>query len=383
MKRILDQFDLAVFEEELAFLVNIDSGSRCVAGLNRIADWFCARFEAMGWETAFHEAQPGRFGKSLYARRGTPGELDLLILCHSDTVFAEGTAAARPFTVEPGRFRGPGVADMKAGCLMALHALEQLEAGGRLAGRVGLLLNAEHEVSCPTTRSLIEEKSRTAKVVISTEPARADGSCVRQRKGILRYQLQFHGIQAHSGVDPAKGACAVTEMARTILDLKALEDPDLGINVNPGLVSGGVSVNVVPHYAQCQVDIRVTTGADAIRLDQWIRDRAAAPVDGRVRIGLEGGITRPPLTPTPRGDRIIEAINTRARAYGLSLKWSFSGGGSDASFASSFGVPALCGLGPVGGAYHTEEEYLQTIDLEQRCCIFRDTVEDLCNGRIV
>ncbi|HSH08963.1 MAG TPA: M20 family metallopeptidase [Oceanipulchritudo sp.] len=376
------EFDLTTFEKELAFLVNIDSGSLCPSGVNQVADWFAARISAMGWPVEYVQADPQHYGKSVYTWFGDPNALDLLILSHTDTVFPEGTAKARPFASKDGLFTGPGVADMKAGCLMTLHALEQLHKSGRLKGSVGFFLNGEHELSCPTTRPFIEEKSQLAKVVVSTEPARIDGSCVRQRKGILRYTMRFHGRSAHSGVDPQNGACAITELARKILALRQMDDFERGINVNPGVVKGGVSVNAIPASAECQIDVRVIQMEDAHRIDERIHKLVETSVDPSIRIELEGGITRPPLVPTVRGDVVIEGINKIARGYGLDLKWSFSGGGSDASFASAFGIPALCGLGPVGGHYHTEKEFLQTVDLRERLSIFRDMVEAICNGSI-
>jgi len=374
--------DLATFEEELRWLVNIDSGSRCVAGVNTVADWFGARYRAMGWPVEEVAAEPGRYGKSLYTWRGDRTRLDLLILCHSDTVFPEGTARERPFAVSAGRYHGPGVADMKAGCLMALHTLERLVRQGRLEGNVGVLLNGEHELSCPTVRPYLEACCRQAKVVIATEPARAQGACVRQRKGILRYTLRFHGRAAHAGVNPEAGLCAVTEMARMILRLRTLADPERGISVNPGLVSGGVSVNAIPHEAECQLDVRVTQLEDAGRVDAQIRAWAAEPAESGVRVELEGGITRPPMVPTARGDALIEAINQLAREHGIELKWAFSGGGSDASFASPHGVPALCGMGPVGGGMHTADEYVDTRDLPARLKLFDDVVAGICSGKL-
>lgn len=376
------QFDLARYEKELGQLVNIDSGSRCVQGVDTVTNWFLERYRNLGWKSEIREAEDRRYGRSAFVWRGDPEALDLLIICHTDTVFPEGTAAKRPFAVTKNRYTGPGVADMKAGCLMALHSIEQLEKENRLSGNLGLILNGEHELSCPTIRPFLEEISRQSKVVITTEPARPDGSCVNQRKGILRYTVNFHGQSAHSGVEPEKGRCAVTEMARFIIDLKELENPGRGISVNPGLITGGTSVNAVPDAAECLLDIRVIELEDAKRLDEAVRKRAVKAQDPDVRITLQGGITRPPLTPNKRSGELIGHINTIAEKYGIDLRWSFSGGGSDASYASAFGIPALCGLGPVGGGYHTEGEYLETVDLEQRMCIFRDSVEGICNGTL-
>ena len=205
---------------------------------------------------------------------------------------------------------------------------------------------------------------------------------MRQRKGVLRYTLKFHGRSAHSGVDPENGICAVTEMARMILSLKELADPEAGISVNPGLVKGGVSVNAVPDFAECRLDVRVNRPEDAERLDAVIRRMVDEPVDPGIRIELSGGITRPPMIPNDRSEELIEGINRIARGYGLDLNWSFSGGGSDASFASAFGIATLCGLGPVGGGYHTEREYIEIPGLRERMSVFRDMVEAICNGSI-
>ena len=376
------QFNLDIFEKDLCHLVNIDSGSQCVAGVNAVVEWFQERYAALGWPVRIIAAKPSLYGNSLFTCFGNPEKMDLFILCHADTVFPDGTAKVRPFSVEKDRYTGPGVADMKAGSLMTLHALEQLQREKKLEGNIGVFLNGEHELSCPTTRAYIEQMSAKAALVVSTEPARPNGACVRQRKGILRYKIVFHGKSAHSGVNPETGICAVTEMAKTILALRKLNDTSRGITVNPGIVSGGTSINVIPESAECHVDIRIIEQDDAQRLDSAVREITAYPVNPKVRITIEGGVTRPPLTPCQRGDEVIAAINSIGKSYGIDLQWDFSGGGSDASFASALGKPALCGLGPVGGGYHTDGEYLQTIDLQERLCIFRDFVEAIGNRRI-
>jgi glutamate carboxypeptidase len=375
-------FDLPAFHEELEFLVNIDSGSRCLKGVERVTDWFSERYRKLGWPVTGVDTQTAAYGKSAFTWTGDPERLDLLIICHTDTVFPEGTVENWRFEKNGKRITGPGVADMKAGCLVALHAIEQLVREDRLKGNLGVILNGEHELSCPTIRPFLERVSRRSKVVITTEPARANGSCVRQRKGILRYSLGFKGKTAHSGVNPEAGACAVTEMAQMIVALKQLEEPGRGITVNPGIVHGGTSINAVPDAAELRLDIRVVHQEDGSRVDEAVRALASKTIDPGVRVELEGGITRPPMTPTARTDALIEGINGIGRNYGIELTWGFSGGGSDASFASALGIPSLCGLGPVGGNYHTPREYLDTIDLPQRMCIFRDMVEAITNQTI-
>jgi glutamate carboxypeptidase len=45
---------------------------------------------------------------------------------------------------------------------------------------------------------------------------------------------------------------------------------------------------------------------------------------------------------------------------------SSTGGGGDGAFASALGVPTVDGLGPVGGGYHTADEYVMVASLVER-----------------
>jgi len=366
--------DRTKYLRELEELVNIDSGSYCREGVNRVQDWFAGRFAKLGFAIEWFELAPGKLGKSFLATRSEARPFDLLILCHADTVFPEGEAAKRPFRVEGDHLRGPGVSDMKGGCLFVLHAMEELLAGGAAMGNIGIFFNSEHELSCPNTRPLIEKLSKASRMVISTEPTRANGAHIKQRKGIQQYTFTFSGVEAHAGNNPQDGVCAVTELANWVLFLKSLQDLENGISVNPGLIKGGMSINTVPKEAVMRVDIRTVSSADAMRIDKAVKSHP--PFNPKASVRIEGGITRPPMVPNALTERYCE-LGTRIGArYGIKVEWAFAGGGSDASFASGMGQPALCALGPVGGGMHTEKEFLDLRDLEARYEEFRDIVRE-------
>jgi glutamate carboxypeptidase len=59
-------------------------------------------------------------------RLGTGGGPRLLLLGHHDTVWPVGTLARLPFSVDGDVLRGPGCLDMKAGLVMAFHAVANL-----------------------------------------------------------------------------------------------------------------------------------------------------------------------------------------------------------------------------------------------------------------
>jgi glutamate carboxypeptidase len=85
-----------------------------------------------------------------------------------------------------------------------------------------------------------------------------------------------------------------------------------------------------------------------------------------VCIDVTGGLNRPPM---PYNDTIrstFEKVRTIAARENITLSASGTGGASDANFVASLGVPLLDGLGPAGGEYHSEREYLFKDSLLER-----------------
>ena len=79
-----------------------------------------------------------------------------------DTVFDEGTAAARPFRIEGRTAFGPGVSDMKGGLLAGLYAVRCLrQAGFEDFERITYVCNPDEEVGSPFSGPTILEKARS------------------------------------------------------------------------------------------------------------------------------------------------------------------------------------------------------------------------------
>ena len=91
------------------------------------------------------------------------------------------------------------------------------------------------------------------------EPALPGGALKTARKGCGEFELTVHGVAAHAGLDPGKGASAIHELAATDCRHRALQDLPRGISVNVGLVSGGSRPNVVAEEARATIDVRAPT----------------------------------------------------------------------------------------------------------------------------
>jgi glutamate carboxypeptidase len=167
---------------------------------------------------------------------------------------------------------------------------------------------------------------------------------------------------------------AIEELAHQIVRLHALEDRERGITVNVGVVKGGTRENVVAAHAEALIDVRAEHGADQQALDEHLR--SLAPVLGGTRLALEGGITRPPLEPTPAAERLLAKAREHARGLGLDLGGASSGGGSDGNLVAAVGVPVLDGLGAEGSGAHAEHERVFVDSLPVRAQLLARLLED-------
>jgi glutamate carboxypeptidase len=288
-----------------------------------------------------------------------------MLLGHFDTVWSVGQLERMPLKEEQGRLHGPGVFDMKSGigvAMLAVRALKQFPI--HLGPTVTMLWTTDEEIGSGTSRAIIEEEARRSEAVLVLEPALPGGAAKTSRKGCGDFELTVHGISAHAGIDPGKGASAILELAYQIVDLSALQDLQRGISVNVGVISGGTRTNVVAEQAKASVDVRVPTLADAVRIERTIRQRQ--PRLSGTRLEITGGFGRPPLERSDHVAGLYRTAREVAGTLGFDLQEGGTGGGSDGNFTAALGVPTLDGLGPRGDGAHALHEHVELDDLPWR-----------------
>src|SRR5207237_3270097 len=133
---------------------------------------------------------------------------------------------------------------------------------------------------------------------------RPGGTLKPGRKGTGDYIVRIEGRAAHAGVEPQKGISAVEELAHQVLALHRLNDYAAGTTVNVGVVQGGTRRNVVAAAAELGVDVRVTTMAEADRLDAAIR--GLRPTLNGAKLAIDGGLNRPPMERSAAMGRLFE-----------------------------------------------------------------------------
>ena len=353
--------ELDVLLSDLRLLVDVESPSLEVEALSKSAAVLASLLHERTGRRA--TVVDGPVGPHVHWSGG--GDPKVLILGHHDTVFPMGTVAERPFTVVDGRATGPGVFDMKAGIVQALHAVAALDD----AGGVEMLFTADEEVGSGSSRALLEERAQACGNVLVLEPS-ADGGAVKTgRKGCGTFEVVIRGRASHAGLEPEAGVNSLIEASHQVLRIAAIGDADAGTTVTPTVAQAGTADNVVPAEARIRVDCRVTSAAERERVEAAMA--ALSPVDPEASVTVDGGINRPPMPESSSATLFPLAEAAMPGVSGVAV-----GGGSDGNFTAALGIPTLDGLGAVGGGAHADHEHVFVDTMVGRV----DLVEGILRG---
>ena len=350
--------------ETVETLVRLESPSTDKAAVYRCGAALAVMLAAAGADV--QRVVQGERGDHLLAR--IPGDGDpVMLLGHFDTVWPLGTLERMPLRRDGDRLHGPGTFDMKAGIAIALAAMRALRELQVAHFPIHMLWTTDEEIGSGTSRPAIEREARACQAVFVLEPALPGGALKTARKGCGEFEMVVHGVAAHAGLDPGKGASAIHELASLIGAIERLQDLPSGISVNVGVISGGSRPNVVAEEARAIIDARAPTRQAAETIESALRN--LQPGRAGTRLTISGGFERPPMERTPASRELFARARAVASSLGRELGEGSAGGGSDGNFTAALGVPTLDGLGAVGDGAHAAHEHVELSSLAWRAAL--------------
>jgi glutamate carboxypeptidase len=364
--------------ELLKTLVNIDSGTGDVGGGRKVAGVLIPEVKALGASVETVPAEAPDLPENVVATFAGSGKARILMIGHMDTVFGPGTVAQRPYTVEGERAHGPGVADEKGGVVEGLFALKLLrDQGYRNYGRITFLIETSEERGSPGAKQLISRLLKDSDVELNLEPGDPPDVITVWRKGSATFHIDVKGKAAHAGVNPQDGRNAAVELVHQLLKLEPLPHSGPGVTVNVTVIRAGERANIIPDAASAQVNVRVRKRAEFDGIQQILeRNAKQIAVPGTVV-----SVSREPAFPPLPDNAATMALAARAQAIygsvGRKLATGGNGGASESALAAETGVPALDGLGPVGGGLHSDREYLDLSSVTPRLYLLTRLLMDL------
>lgn len=363
--------------EDLRLHVGLPTGLNNAAALDETRQRFRERAEALGAACEIDEGRPRPAWltspgvdptppPTLIARRGGTARPAVLIAGHLDTVH-DPASDFRELSVAPGNktATGPGCVDMKGGLVIAMAALEALDACGVPASWT-LLLNSDEETGTYHSEHTIRREASGHVFGLALEPALPDGALAVERMGSGQFMLECFGRASHVGRDFASGVSAVTALAERLVALAALADVSRERIVSVGPISGGTATNAVPDYASARGNARFPNAEIAAELEAALRALGTTE-DAMPRALMHTSFNRPakPLTPDTRG--LAERARAVAEALGQQLPFASTGGVCDGNIMQDAGLPTIDTVGVRGGGLHTPDEWIELDSLVERC----------------
>ncbi len=370
----------------------INSGTRNLSGLAAMAQQLGDAFAALPGEIALvapdpvetmepdgHLQQLDR-GQHLVATVRPDAPVQLLFTGHMDTVFPEDSGFQDLNWRENNILNGPGVADMKGGIAVMLHALLAVE-GSAAKDRLGyqIMINSDEEVGSGSSAALIKRLAQGKTAALTYEPALPDGTLAGARGGSGNYSIKIGGRSAHAGRNPEEGRNALVAAADLALRLKAMMRD--GLSVNPAKIDGGGANNVVPDHAILRVNFRPRSPRDQQDAEEAL-ERACAAIarEHDVTVQPHGGFGRPPKPLSEGAEKLFGLVKRSGADLGLDIGWRATGGVCDGNNIADCGIPVVDTMGVRGDAIHSADEILIVDSLAERARLSALTIMRLAEG---
>jgi glutamate carboxypeptidase len=323
----------------------------------------------------------GQVPPTAICRRTRPNSPSVLLCGHLDTVHDPKSAFRELSISDEGKTAtGPGCVDMKGGLVIALAALEALEAEGHKPSW-GFILVSDEETGSYHSSAAMEAEARGAyKAGLVLEPAMPDGGLVIERPGSGQFMIECRGKAAHVGRDFTAGVSAVNALANCIQQVAAMPDPAKGIIANIGPLEGGIAANVVPDRARAWGNVRFPTPDIGETLGGKLEALQTVPT-ALPAVSVSRSFNRPAKPLTATTEQLALKARAAAEDLGQKLPFGKTGGVCDGNNLQAAGLPTIDTLGVRGGGLHTPQEWIELASLVERCQLLAILILRLCEGR--
>jgi glutamate carboxypeptidase len=356
-------------------LVHLESPSSDKKAVDDCSSFVLKEFRKIGVKVnRFPQDEIGNMHLIEYpSKKAEQPEEQILVLTHIDTVWTVGKIKEMPFYVSGDKVFGPGVLDMKAGLVMAIFSLKTLhDLNIKPNKKIAIFINSAEEIQSEASEKLIKKLTRKSACVLCLEPALPGGVLKMERKGRLAVKLECKGKAAHAG-SPDQGINAIDELITHVGHLKRLTTKQVTMNI--GQIEGGEKANIVAEKACAVLDFRFWKNAQKERILSALKQLQPTQSGARIRSYVES--LTPPMEKSRASANLLAQARKVALSFDMELEAGKTGGGSDASIASTLGVPTLDGMGPEGQGIHSKNEHLLLSSFIQRTALLTELFRQL------
>ncbi len=351
------------FRTTLQFLkqtAEINTSVRNIENVNRLGVLASRRLRHLGFTE--HAYQQFDIGDIRYFANHEDIKNDVLLVCHIDTPYSVRDFV--PVREERGKIIGSGVAESKGGLTVMLSALHALRFARKLRNiKCGVLLTTDDSLGGRYAKPIIEEYSKHSNYVIGMKWAELDGSVITSCFGRDDYKIEI--TNTRESANPALSEI-IPIVCKKILALNKLEKKDTRIKVSS--MEARTSYGRSPDFASISVMTNFTTKTLGNELETQIKKTLKSKETMKLDIEISKGVRREPIVESSATKKLFDLIKEQASRIDLNVKAANRLISSDISHVPD-GIPAIDGLGPLGGEYRTPNEFILKDSLIDRALL--------------
>lgn len=330
----------------------------------QVADILKERLKKLGlevFEDNVGEIIGGNCGNIFAYKKGEPYVPRLLLTAHMDCV--EPCANVKP-QIKDGVITSDGStilgADDKAGVVAILEALRIVNEKQLVHGDIQVIFTVAEEGGVNGSKNMDKDLIK-ADFGYALDSSGRTGKIINKAPGQNKINVKIYGKTAHAGLAPEEGVNAIVVASKACSQLRQGRIDD-ETTANIGIIKGGRATNIVPELVEIVCEARSRSMAklheQTIHMCQTFEQVAA---DNGARAEVEVVNSYQPFT-LSEDTQVISVAAQAVRNIGLKPVIQGTGGGSDANFYNSYGVPcAVLGVGMQKA--HTTEEFILEEDL--------------------
>lgn len=356
-------FGLDFLEE----LVQIDSHTKNIAGVNKVQGLLAHKLTEMGFICHFIPNSESETGDLLYAVKKGRSSEQVSFIGHADTVCPPGDDFRFRINYAAQTLSGPGIGDDKGSLVMALESLKSFfETNQNHFYTYAFISSPCEETGSIGFHSLFKKIGEHSKIVMGLEPALFNGSLISSRNGNRWYNIKIKGKASHAGRFGEPFINAAHHAAEFISKIHSLNDIENKIKINVGSLSGGMDrYNVICDIVEIKLDARFPCLESRDRIDQAIRsliDSSSVEcfyTGEKCETTIEIVDDCPPLPLTnelPNFLKIYADVVTQIEKEECTIE--HSGGAADINYFARPGLIYLDGVGPKTKGMHTKNEVM-------------------------
>lgn len=300
-----------------------------------------------------------RIGNLIVHIDGTKKGPTLLLSAHMDTVMPG--VGVKP-VVNGDKITSDGTTilggDDKSGIAEILECLHVLKENNIPHPPLVLAFSVEEEIGVQGVRELSGIKADYGFVLDTDGPI---GTVITNAPSHEKFTAIIKGKAAHAGIEPEKGINAIVAASRAIaaLPLGKIDDETVS---NVGIIEGGKATNIVPDHVVVRGEARSRDEEKLSYLVEKIKAIFHREVQALGATVIFTSTREYNMFDISPNKSLIDLCRRAAKRIDVPLLLRPTGGGSDANYFNSFGIPTAViasGMSKV----HTLEEEIKISDM--------------------